>query len=151
MTSLKIGVIYLVAFLSCHREERNVVIAKLTTLKYTGVQAKMSVSDSTRFSLECSFFLNMIWSKCFWREVSTLLYTSLFLPEFSFHYRTEEVKKYFSLNMWFNGFSSLLLFMYVFYQSLFGYKSVKSISISTFRCFCPKHFESWELRWAQVS
>ena len=40
MTRLKIGVIYLVAFLTCHREQRNVVIAKLTTLKYTGCSGK---------------------------------------------------------------------------------------------------------------
>ena len=86
-------------------------------------------SLSCRFSLFLTsfFFLNTIWSKCFSREVSTLLYTFLFLLEFSFHYRTEEVKKYFSLNMWCNGFSSLLLFIYVFYQGLFGYKSIKSI------------------------
>ena len=33
MTSLKIGVIYLVEFLGCHREERNVVHRKVNDIK----------------------------------------------------------------------------------------------------------------------
>ena len=121
MTSLKIGVIYLVAFLNCHREERNVVHCEVNDIKIYWLFRQRWVSLTAPASPRgvLRFFKNTIWSKCFSREVSTLLYTSKFLLEFSFHYRTEEVRKYFSLNMWFNGFSSLLLFFFFWFEIIF--------------------------------